>query len=83
MSLDANTFKDLSNLQNLKLDDNQLSSIDSKTFQGLSNFKNFELNNKQLNSINAGTFESLSNLNTLSFYKNLMDETTFHPIMTS
>ena len=35
VSIDANTFQGLSNLQRLYLYNNKLSSIDAKTFQGL------------------------------------------------
>ena len=45
VSIDSKTFKGLSNLQTLWLNNNQLSSIDANSFQGLSNLNELYLYN--------------------------------------
>ncbi len=61
VSIKANTFQDLSNLQLLYLSNNQLSSIDAKTFQSLSNLLWLYLNNNQLSSIDTNTLSNKFN----------------------
>ena len=64
-SIASNAFKDLSELENLSLDDNKLKVFDPKWFQSLTKLKFLNLDHNEIVSLGDNTFKNLINLEKL------------------
>lgn len=72
-SVDASTFKGLSNLQYLYLDSNLIKSLDDTTFNGLSKLLVLHLEKNDLTKINDKVFKGLFNLDRLYLAENQIE----------
>jgi Leucine-rich repeat (LRR) protein len=65
-----NTFSGLTQLEEINLNSNQLSSLDEITFYKLVNLKVLKFNNNQITSFDEETFDGLKSLEILDFSNN-------------
>ncbi|XP_024893460.1 reticulon-4 receptor-like 1, partial [Temnothorax curvispinosus] len=66
-ALEPDTFRDLSQLELLRLYGNKLSHIVVGTFAGLSNLKDIMMSNNNIQTVDIGTFADLVKLRHLYF----------------
>ena len=72
--IDSNTFKNLTKLETLWLQDNAIEEIDVRLFETLSNLKELELYNNKLKRIDSNTFKNLTKLEKLYLNNNEIEE---------
>ena len=63
-------YSDLNNLQDLRLDHNDIDSVSNSTFSGLSHLVNLTLSNNKLKTLPEEAFEELSHLKMLDLSEN-------------
>ena len=66
----AGSFKDLTNLRELYLDDNEIKSLESCTFEGLENLEILSLSGNGINTVFSHAFNCLSKLSKLVLSQN-------------
>lgn len=68
--IEKNTFKVLVNLELLKLDSNEITSIDIGSFNGLNKLKLLDLSSNKINKLKKNNFIGLDDLEILNLMKN-------------
>ncbi|XP_076637008.1 remoulade isoform X2 [Colletes latitarsis] len=69
-TIEANTFKNLTNLKRLDLSQNNVTSIGEGCFNGLENLERLDLSKNQISTIDAYSFRKLTNLKRLKLNEN-------------
>ena len=69
-SLKSGDFSDLPDLEDIVLNDNELTSLPADVFSGLSNLRELVLNDNELTSLPAGVFSGLTSLQRLHLNDN-------------
>lgn len=68
--IDPNTFKGLTKLDSICLDENEIEEIDTNTFEGLSNLTYLNLYSNKLKKIDRGCFEPLKSMELIELDNN-------------
>ncbi|XP_033304813.1 adhesion G protein-coupled receptor A3 isoform X2 [Bombus bifarius] len=69
-AIEANIFKNLTNLKRLNLSQNDITFIGENSFDGLGNLERLDLSKNQISTIDAHTFSKLPNLKRLKLNEN-------------
>ncbi|XP_043512130.1 adhesion G protein-coupled receptor A3 isoform X2 [Frieseomelitta varia] len=83
-TIEANIFKNLTNLKRLNLSQNYITSIDTECFNGLGNLERLDLSKNQISTIDAYTFRKLPNLKRLDLSGNnisMVKPSLFHDLL--
>ncbi|XP_043260839.1 adhesion G protein-coupled receptor A3 [Colletes gigas] len=83
-TIEANTFKNLTNLKRLDLSQNNVTSIGEGCFNGLENLERLDLSKNQISTIDAYSFRKLTNLKRLDLSGNnisIVIPSLFHDLL--
>ncbi|XP_076480930.1 remoulade isoform X2 [Bombus vancouverensis nearcticus] len=83
-AIEANIFKNLTNLKRLNLSQNDITFIGENSFDGLGNLERLDLSKNQISTIDAHTFSKLPNLKRLDLSGNnisVVKPSLFHNLL--